>query len=97
MKNHCPRGRTRRVTGSQRSPHSLVSDFAAAQGDDGAALVEEISSGYAELEAKLATYGSLDAGFVNYSEITDADRRDLTDALNALAEPLSQLTSTVLG
>ena len=33
---------------------------------------------------------------MNYSELTDDDKRALTDLINALAEPLSQLTSTVL-
>ncbi|SBS74635.1 iron uptake system protein EfeO [uncultured Microbacterium sp.] len=83
------------VEGSKMA-FSLVSDFAAAKGDEGATLVEDIDAGYADLEAKLATYGSLEAGFVTYSELTDADRRDLTGLINALAEPLSQLTGTIL-
>ena len=29
-------------------------------------------------------------------ELTDADKREFTDLINALAEPLSQLTGTVL-
>ena len=52
--------------------------------------------GYADLEAALAAHGSLADGFVNYSELTEADKRELTDLINALAEPLSQLTVTVL-
>ncbi|MFT4230036.1 MAG: EfeM/EfeO family lipoprotein [Microbacterium sp.] len=83
------------VEGSKNA-FEIVRDFALATGDEGAALVAEIDEGYAGVEAKLATYGSLDAGFVNYSEITDQDRRDLTDLINALAEPLSKLTSTIL-
>ena len=66
------------------------------KGDDGAALVEQIDAGYADLEAALAAHGSLAEGFVNYSELTDDDKRELTDLINALAEPLSQLTVTVL-
>jgi len=34
---------------------------------------------------------------VNYGELTDADKKALSDQVNALAEPLSQLTHTVLG
>ncbi len=83
------------VEGSKNA-FEIVRDFAEAKGDDGKALVEEIDKGYTDIEAKLATYGSLEAGFVNYSEITDQDRRDLTDLINALAEPLSKLTSTIL-
>ncbi|MBU4465557.1 MAG: EfeM/EfeO family lipoprotein [Actinobacteria bacterium] len=83
------------VEGSKMA-FSLVRDFAESKGDSGAALVGKIDKAYAALEAKLATYGSLGSGFVSYSQITDADRRDLTDLINTLAEPLSQLTSTVL-
>ncbi|MCT1476973.1 iron uptake system protein EfeO [Microbacterium sp. p3-SID336] len=83
------------VEGSKMA-FSLVQDFAAGQGDDGAALVEEIQAGYADLEASLAAHGSLADGFVGYSALTDADKREFTDLINALAEPLSQLTATVL-
>jgi len=83
------------VEGSKMA-FSLVRDFAEAQGDEGAALADEIDGGYADLEAALATYGSLDAGFVPYTELSDDDKRDLTDLINALAEPLAQLTNTVL-
>jgi iron uptake system component EfeO len=83
------------VEGSKMA-FSLVRDFASTQGDDGAALVEQIEAGYAALEESLAARGSLADGFVGYSALTDDDKRELTDLLNALAEPLSQLTGTVL-
>ena len=83
------------VEGSKMA-FSLVRDFAESQGDDGAALVEQIDTGYADLEAALAAHGSLADGFVNYRELTEDDKRELTDLINALAEPLSQLTATVL-
>jgi iron uptake system component EfeO len=83
------------VEGSKMA-YSLVRDFALATGDDGEDLVAQIDAGYADLEGQLATFGSLDAGFANYSELTDADTRGFTDLINALAEPLSRLTSTVL-
>lgn len=75
---------------------SLVQDFATSQGDEGEALVSEIEAGYSALEEALATHGSLADGFVGYGELTDADKRQFTDLINALAEPLSQLTGTVL-
>jgi len=75
---------------------SLVRDLSAAQGDEGAALAEKIDKGYSALEAKLAGYGSLEGRFVNYQDLTDGDRHALTDLINALAEPLSQLTATIL-
>jgi iron uptake system component EfeO len=83
------------VEGSKMA-FSLVRDFAEAQGDDGAKLVEQVDAGYADLETALAKQGSLSDGFIGYRELTDDDKRDLTDLLNALAEPLSQLTGTVL-
>ena len=83
------------VEGSQMA-FTLVEDLALAKGDDAEALVTEISDGYAALNEALATFGSLSDGFVYYSELTDADKKELSDLINALAEPLSQLTTTVL-
>ena len=83
------------VEGSKMA-FSLVQDFASSKGADDAKLVEEIQAGYADLEEALAEHGSLADGFVNYRELSDADKRTLTDQINALAEPLSQLTSTIL-
>lgn len=83
------------VEGSKMA-FSLVRDFAAGKGADGEALVAQIDDGYAALESALAVHGSLSDGFVLYPELTDDDKRELTDLLNALAEPLSQLTVTVL-
>lgn len=83
------------VEGSKMA-FSLVRDFAVASGTDGEELVAQIDDGYAQLEAELAAFGSLSDGFVAYSELTEADKRALSDQINALAEPLSQLTVTVL-
>ena len=74
-----------------------VKDIAAGKGKEGAALVKDIETEFAALEALLAQYGSLDAGFADYSTVTEAQRKDLSDQVNALAEPLSKLTHTVLG
>ncbi len=75
---------------------TLVREFASSKGDAGAALVGRIDDGYAALETELATFGNLEDGFVTYRELTDDDKRTLTNLINALAEPLSQLTSTIL-
>lgn len=83
------------VEGSKMA-FSLVRDLAATKGDDGAALVSDIDGGYAALEESLAQHGSLENGFVFYAALTDENKREFTDLINALAEPLSQLTSTVL-
>ncbi|QCQ15577.1 iron uptake system protein EfeO [Microbacterium sp. RG1] len=83
------------VEGSKMA-YSLVRDFAESKGADGQKLVTAIDKGYADLEAQLATYGSADTSFAAYSTLTEADKRTLTDLINALAEPLSRLTVTVL-
>lgn len=74
-----------------------VRALAESKGDVGTALADEIDGRFTALEDELAKYGSLDAGFVDYATLTDADRKALSDRVNALAEPLSQLTATVLG
>lgn len=83
------------VEGSKMA-FSLVRDFAVASGPEGEELVAQIDDGYAQLEAELAAFGSLSDGFVAYGALTEADKRALSDQINALAEPLSQLTVTVL-
>ena len=75
---------------------SLVRDFAASQGQEGTDLVAAIDAGYAALEASLARHGSAEQGFAAFSTLSDDDKRVLIDEINALAEPLSQLTSTIL-
>jgi iron uptake system component EfeO len=74
-----------------------VKDIASGKGKEGAALVKDIETQFAALDALLARYGSLETGFADYSTVTEAQRRELSDQVNALAEPLSQLTHTVLG
>jgi len=69
----------------------------ASETDEGKALVAEIEKQFTALKAELAKYGSIESGFTPYDQVTDAQRKQLSDAVNALAEPLSQLTSTVLG
>jgi iron uptake system component EfeO len=75
---------------------TLVRDFALSKGTEGTALVEEIDAGFTALETALAEHGNLDEGFVTYRELTDEDKRMLSNLINALGEPLSQLTSTIL-
>jgi iron uptake system component EfeO len=74
-----------------------VKQLAAAAGDDGTALVADIEAEFVALETLLATHGSYAAGFTSYDEVTAAERRQLSDAVNALGTPLSNLTHTVLG
>jgi iron uptake system component EfeO len=83
------------VEGSKMA-FELVKDYVAGKNADGKKLVASISTGYADLEAALDEHGSLDAGFASFTDLGDADRRGLIDLINALAEPLSKLTSTAL-
>ncbi|WP_375386351.1 iron uptake system protein EfeO [uncultured Microbacterium sp.] len=75
---------------------TLVRDFADSKGAEGTKLTAEIDSGFADLDAALAAHGSLATGFVDYRALSEADKRELIDLINALAEPLSQLTGTIL-
>ena len=74
-----------------------VRDIALSKGEDGAALVAELDTQFAAMKALLATYGDYDAGFVFYDTVTQDERNELGAQLNALSEPLSALTYTVLG
>jgi iron uptake system component EfeO len=74
-----------------------VTALAESTGAAGRKLVATITKEFAALDALLSDYGSIDSGFTPYDRVTDAQRRALSDQVNALAEPLSQLTRTVLG
>ena len=74
-----------------------VKDIAESKGEEGTKLVADIDEQFTALETLLAKYGSFESGFTSYDEVTEAQRKELSDQVNALAEPLSQLTHTVLG
>ncbi|HZO37469.1 MAG TPA: iron uptake system protein EfeO [Solirubrobacteraceae bacterium] len=60
-------------------------------------LATTISARFAAVEKTLATYRRSDepSGWASYKELTKADRRTLTQAIDALAEPLSTVASQV--
>lgn len=60
-------------------------------------LVAEIDTQLDKMSELLAFYGSADAGYKYYDELSDEEVRELSDQVNALRNPLAQLTSTVLG
>ena len=60
-------------------------------------LVKTLDTRFGDLEQQLAAYGSLDKGFVYYDELTPAQVKELADGVNSLSEPLSELTSTLVG
>jgi iron uptake system component EfeO len=94
-----------KVTGEEeRYSHTDLYDFAAnVEGADkiyqlvkadldkkDAALSEQIGKGFADLEQALAAYKSGD-GYVSYLELKEEDTKKLSQLIDALAEPLSQM------
>ena len=74
-----------------------VKGIASTSDAEGAALADDIETEFTALKTLLGTYGSIDSGFTSYDTVTSAQRKDISDQVNALAEPLSKLTHTVLG
>jgi iron uptake system component EfeO len=62
-----------------------------------AKLVAQLDEEFASLEALLAGYGSLDAGFTYYTDLSTEQVKELADGVNALSEPLSKLTAVLVG
>ncbi|WP_169087191.1 iron uptake system protein EfeO [Paenibacillus sp. PL91] len=94
-----------KVTGEEeRYSHTDLYDFAAnVEGADkiyqlvkadlskkDAALSEQISKGFADLEQALAAYKSGE-GYVSYLDLKEEDTKKLSQLIDALAEPLSQM------
>jgi iron uptake system EfeUOB component EfeO/EfeM len=68
-------------------------------GSDQQDLVDEIDRRTDELEAALADYESSDPvgnGYVLYEDLTEQDTRRLSAAVDALAEPMSQVAALVV-
>ncbi|MFR9791492.1 iron uptake system protein EfeO [Streptomyces sp. MB22_4] len=62
------------------------------------ALVKELDKQFAALDGVLDGYRSdkTSYGFVSYDKVTEEQRKELSDAVNALAEPLSKLAAAVV-
>ena len=73
-----------------------VREIAAARGEEGKELVADIDEQFENLNTLLAQHGNLADGFVYYDELTPEQIKELSDGINALAEPLAVLTHTVL-
>lgn len=58
-------------------------------------LADELDKRFTEVQAALDQHREGD-GFVLYTDLTDAQVKELAAAVDALAEPLSQLTATVV-
>lgn len=66
--------------------------------ENDAALVTELDKQFAALNTLLDKYRAdkTSYDFTSYDKVTDAQRKELSDAVNALAEPLSKLAAAVV-
>ncbi|WP_201521831.1 iron uptake system protein EfeO [Gulosibacter hominis] len=80
-----------------RIAFDLVKPIAEAKGEEGKALVAEIEKEFDRTEELLSEYGSLEDGYTLYDQVTEEQRRELAQQVDALREPLSKLTNVVLG
>ncbi|MBD8059761.1 EfeM/EfeO family lipoprotein [Cellulomonas sp. JH27-2] len=60
-------------------------------------LAAQLDQRFAEVDALLAQQGSIEKGFTSYDKLTQDQVKALASAVDALSEPLSQLTTTVTG
>jgi iron uptake system component EfeO len=75
--------------------YGVVRDIAAKKGSTGTDVVKKLDAEFATVAATLARYRAGD-GFVSYTELSTAQVKELSDQVNALSEPLSRLTSTIV-
>ncbi len=59
------------------------------------ALSKQIQEAFDALQVQLDKYKTGDDDFVFYDKVTEAQRKELSDATNALAEPLSKMTGAI--
>ena len=83
------------VEGAQAA-YANVRDIALSKGAKGAKLVAEIDGDFARIVKALARYGSIATGYPDYRDLTTAQVKQLSDQVNALAEPLSRLTAIIV-
>lgn len=79
-----------------RIAFDLVAPIASAEAEENAQLVETIDAAFNDLQAELDQYGSYEEGFTSYNEVSEEQRKELTTKLDAVREPLSQLTDTLV-
>ncbi|MFF1874390.1 imelysin family protein, partial [Kitasatospora herbaricolor] len=102
---------TGKVTGEEdRYSHTDLSDFAAnvegakyayellkpVAAEKDAELSKTLDGEFAALQTLLAKYKQADATWTSYDKVTETERKAFSDAVNALAEPLSKLAAAVV-
>lgn len=60
------------------------------------ALSEEIAARFDALQRLLDRYRTDDGGFVFYDTVGESERKELSDAVNSLGEPLSKMTGAII-
>ena len=59
------------------------------------ALSQKIQAAFRDLQSSLDQYREGKDDFVSYDTVTEPQRKELSDKVNALAEPLSKLTGAI--
>ncbi|MFJ9817729.1 iron uptake system protein EfeO [Streptomyces sp. NPDC101151] len=82
------------LDGAQKS-YELLKPIAAKNDTN---LVKELDAQFVSLNSLLGKYrtGTDDDGFTSYDKVGQGQRKDLSDGVNALAEPLSKLAAAVV-
>lgn len=84
---------TANVEGAQVAFDTVRGLLEANGGED---LATELDARFADMFDLLASYGSLDKGFVSYDTVDATKRNELAAKLTALSEPMSRLTAGVV-
>ncbi len=58
-------------------------------------LAKQIEAAFDALQVQLDKYKVGEDDFVSYDKVTEAQRKQLSDAVNTLAEPLSKMTGAI--
>ncbi|MFJ8894169.1 iron uptake system protein EfeO [Leifsonia sp. NPDC102414] len=82
------------VEGAQVA-YGIVRDIAEGKGANGKKVVAQLDTEFAAITTLLDQYKSGD-GYVSYAELSTSQVKELSDEVNALSEPLSQLTSIIV-
>lgn len=75
--------------------YGTVKDILAAKNSTGKALATTLDTRFATIDALLKKYTS-GTGYELYTDLTSAQVKELSDAVNALSEPLSRLTEVLV-
>ncbi|MFF1634748.1 iron uptake system protein EfeO [Leifsonia sp. NPDC058248] len=75
--------------------YGIVRGIADSKGQNGKQIVSKLDTEFAAIQKLLAQYKKGD-GFVSYTELSTSQVKELSDEVNALSEPLSQLTSIIV-